>query len=115
MQAHPVQAARIAERRREWAQAHPLQAERLAERRAWAEAHPEEAAARRSELRARRMEMQRRRREAVMAGPTGPEQAMPMGSGPGPQPLWRQERRERIRAWRGERRPMLEGEGPAGQ
>lgn len=113
MQAHPVQAARIAERRREWAEAHPLQAERLAERRAWAEAHPEEAAARRAAIQQRRMELRRRRMEAGMAGPAGADQAMPMG--PGPQQAWRMERRERLRAWREERRRMMQGEGPGPQ
>jgi hypothetical protein len=109
MGAHPVQAARIVERRREWAETHPVQAARRARRRAWAEAHPI-AAARLAERHALRMEMQRRRREAAMIGPGRPDQAMPIGPGPGPRQLWRLERRERLRQWRAERRRMLESE-----
>ncbi|MGE3689946.1 MAG: hypothetical protein AB7F98_01050 [Novosphingobium sp.] len=45
IEAHPEQAARIAERRRAWAGAHPARAERIAERRQqWIEAHPGQAA-----------------------------------------------------------------------
>lgn len=107
IEAHPQEAARIAERRRQWAEAHPVRAARKAERRVWLEEHPE-AAARLAERRARRIEMQRRRMEAGVTGPGGPQQAEPMEPGPGQ--LWRQERRERIRALREERRRMMQAE-----